>query len=77
MGITLACMGIHNFTKYNVITCNDAYASGGSVIGQDLETNNGKSGQIISGLDTTASDLFFSLVYLMQMQQFHVISTYI
>ena len=30
------------------------------VIGQDLEQFSGKSGQIISGLDTTASDLFFS-----------------
>ena len=40
------------------MTCNDA--SGSFVIGQDLEKFSGKSGQIISGLDTRASDLFFS-----------------
>ena len=30
------------------------------VIGQNFEQFSGKSGQIISGLDTTSSDLFFS-----------------
>ena len=56
--VTLASMVDHNFTKYNVMTCNDA--SGSFVIGQDLEKFCGKSGQIISGLDSTGSDLFFS-----------------
>ena len=51
-------MGIHNFTKYNVMTCTDA--SGSFIIGQDFEKFSGKSGQIISGLDVTSSDLFFS-----------------
>ena len=43
-------MGLHTATKYNVITWNDAC---GSCIGQDLEILSGRSGQIISGLDTT------------------------
>ena len=47
-------MGIHNLTKYNAITCIDASGS------QDLENFVRKSGQTISGLDSTASDLFFS-----------------
>ena len=57
-GNTLASLGIHNFTKYNVMTCTDA--SGSFVISQDFEKYSGKSSQIISGLDTTGSDLFFS-----------------
>ena len=40
------------------MTCTDA--SGSFVIGQDLKKFSGKSGQIISGFDTTGSDLFFS-----------------
>ena len=51
-------MGIHNITKYNVMACTDA--TGSFVIGQDFEKFSGKSGQIISGLDSAASDLFFS-----------------
>ena len=60
-GNTLSSMGIHNSTKYNVMTCTDA--SGSFVIGQDLERFSRKSGQFISGLDTTASDLFFSATW--------------
>ena len=44
-GNTLASIGIHNGTKYNVITCNDA--SDSFCIGQDLEKISGKFGQII------------------------------
>ena len=54
----LVSVGIHNLAKYNVMTCTDA--SGSFIIGQDFEKFSGKSGQIISGLDTTSSDLFFS-----------------
>ena len=37
--------------------------SGSFVIGQDLEKFSGKYGQITLGLDTTASDLFFSTTW--------------
>ena len=44
--------------KYNVITCNDA--SGSFCVVQNLKKFHGKSGQIISSLDTTGNDLVFS-----------------
>ena len=51
---------MHNIvTSYNIWNDNTD-ASGTFVIGADLEQYSGKSGQIISGLDTTSSDLFFS-----------------
>ena len=58
-GNTLASLGIHNVTSYNITHANTD-TTGTFVIGQDLEKFSGKSGQIISGLDTTSSDLFFS-----------------
>ena len=58
-GNTLASLGIHNFTSYNIRNANTD-ASGTFIIGQDFEKFSGKSRQIISGLDSTASDLFFS-----------------
>ena len=58
-GNTLASLGIHNFTSYNIRNANSD-TTGTFVIGQDLEQFSGKSGQIISGLNTTGSDLFFS-----------------
>ena len=58
-GITLASLGIHNVTSYNVRSGNSD-ASGTFVIGQDFERYSGRSGQIISGLDASGSDLFFS-----------------
>ena len=58
-GNTLASLGIHNVTSYNIQN-NNTDTTGTFVIGQDLENFSGQSGQIISGLDTTASDLFFS-----------------
>ena len=58
-GNTLASLGIHNVTSYNLTHANTD-TTGTFVIGQDLEKFSGKSGQIISGLDTTSSDLFFS-----------------
>jgi len=57
-GNCLASLGCHNVTSYNKYVSNDA--TGTFQIGLDLEQFSGKSGQIISGLDTTASDLFFS-----------------
>ena len=57
-GNTLASLGIHNFTSYNIRNANTD-TTGTFCIGQDFEQFSGKSGQIISGLDTTASDLFF------------------
>ena len=57
-GNTLASLGIHNFTSYNIRNANSD-TTGTYVIGQDLEQFSGKSGQIISGLNTTGSDLFF------------------
>ena len=68
---TLASMAIHDISKYNVLTCNDA--AGTFVIGQDLEKFSGKSGQIISGHDTTSSP---GRVLQMQMQQFLQIHMY-
>ena len=57
-GNSLASLGCHNFTSYNKYVSNDS--TGTYQIGLDLEQFSGKSGQIISGLDTTSSDLFFS-----------------
>ena len=57
-GNTLASLGVHNVTSYNIRNAN-ANTTGTFVIGQDLEQFSGKSGQIISGLDTTSYDLFF------------------
>ena len=57
-GNTLASLGIHNVTSYNIRNANTD-TSGTFVIGQDFEQFSGKSGQIISGLDTTNSDLLF------------------
>ena len=57
-GNCLASLGCHNVTSYNKYVSNDA--TGTFQIGLDLEQFSGKSGQIISGLDTTSSDLFFS-----------------
>ena len=59
---TLASLGIHNFTSYDIRNANTD-TTGTFVIGQDLEQCSGKSGQIISGLDTTTSDLFFSATW--------------
>ena len=58
-GNTLASLGIHNITSYNIRNANTD-TTGTFCIGQDFEQLSGKSGQIISGLDTTSSDLFFS-----------------
>jgi hypothetical protein len=58
-GNALVSMGIHNFTSYNIRSANTD-TTGTFVIGQDFEQFSGKSGQIISGLDSTGSDLFFS-----------------
>ena len=55
----LVSLGIHNVTSYNIRNANTD-ASGTFVIGADLEQYSGKSSQIISGLNTTSSDLFFS-----------------
>ena len=57
-GNTLASLGVHNFTCYNIRNTN-----GTSIIVQDFEKFSGKSGQIISGLDSTASDLFLSVTW--------------
>ena len=54
-GNTLASLGIHNITSYNTRNANTNTTST-FVIGQDLE----QFGQIIAGLNTSASDLFFS-----------------
>ena len=58
-GNTLASLGIHNVTSYNIRNANTD-ASGTFCIAGDMEQFSGKSGQIISGIDTTGSDLFFS-----------------
>ena len=58
-GNTLSSMGIHNFTSYKIRNGNTD-TTGTFIIGQDFEQFSGKSGQIISGLDATGSDLFFS-----------------
>ena len=58
-GNTLASLGIHNVTSYNIRNANTD-TTGTFVIGQDFEQFSGKSGQIISELDSTGSDLFFS-----------------
>ena len=58
-GNTLSSLGIHNVTSYNIRNGNND-ATGTFVIGQDFERYSGKSGQIISGLDASGSDLFFS-----------------
>ena len=56
---TLVCLGIHNFSSYNIRHANiNATETFG--IGQGFEKLSGKSGQIISRWDSTASDLFFS-----------------
>ena len=58
-GNTLASLGIHNVTSYNIRNGNSD-ATGTFVIGQDFERYSGKSGQIISCLDASGSDQFFS-----------------
>ena len=66
---TLGMLGIHNidsiYQHYNVSTTysgnvNATSAKGSFIIGQDLEQFSGNSGQIISGVDSTSSDLYFS-----------------
>ena len=52
-------MGIHTHTSYNIAIANND-GTGSIIVGQDLENFSGKSRQIISGLDTTSSNLFFS-----------------
>ena len=68
-GGALGTLGIHNIDSfnqyYNVSTTvngnqNATTAVGSFIIGQDLEQFSGKSGQIISGVDTTSSDIYFS-----------------
>ena len=52
-------MGVHNFTSYNIRNANTD-TTGTFIIAQVFDQFLGKSGQIISGLDSTGSDLFFS-----------------
>ena len=61
-GNTLASLGVHNVTSYNIRNANTD-TTGTFVIGQDLEQFRGKSGQKISGLDTASYDLFFSCTW--------------
>ena len=56
-GSTLVSWDLHNITSYNIRN-NNTDTTGTFVIGQDLEQFSGKSGKIISSLDTTPSDLF-------------------
>ena len=57
-------MGILNATNYVVPLPdgnNNTSANGGYfVIGQDFETYSGKSGQLLPGVSTLGSDLYFS-----------------
>ena len=57
-GNTLASSGVHNFTSYDIRNANTD-ASGTFVFRQAIEKFCGKSRQILSGLDSLASDLLF------------------
>ena len=63
-GNTICSMGILDATNYVVATPtgDDTTAAnyGYFVIGQDFETYSGKSGQLLSGMSTLGSDLYFS-----------------
>ena len=61
-GNMLASIGIHNFTKYNVMTCNDAR---GSFLQDKIWKSLVKNLDIFfSDIDKTASNLFFSAKWL-------------
>ena len=63
-GNTLVSMGILNSANYVVAApsgADNTSTNGGYfVIGQDFETYSGKSGQLLSGVSTLGSDLYFS-----------------
>ena len=51
-------MGCHDAVSY--IVQNAVNGTGSFIIGQDLESYSGKSGELISGLDTSGTDIYFS-----------------
>ncbi|CAN0070001.1 unnamed protein product [Heterosigma akashiwo] len=56
-GTTLG-LGCHDATSY--VIQNATNATGSFMIGLDTESYSGKSGEIMAGLDTTGSDVYFS-----------------
>ena len=68
-GGALVTLGIHNVNSFNQYynvsstysgNVNATTAGGSFIIGKDFEEFSGKSGQIISGANTSSTDLFFS-----------------
>ena len=50
-------MGCHDYDSYKVQ--NAVNSTGSFIIGQELESYSGKSGELISGLDTSGTYIFF------------------
>ena len=60
-GNALVSMGCHNATSYVIESATNG--TGSFTIGCDMESYSGKSSELISGLDSSSTDCYFSALF--------------